>query len=116
MRKLAMTVVIGLLCTPAVGQDFNYTPGWANTHNFNQLHNRSSGKSKATGKQTGTRQGKRQQVCQLEMLSKSDQRRIEQQSRAKIAELGPDRGGKWVIGFKQGVRAAMARDGMCRLK
>ncbi|PZO64184.1 MAG: hypothetical protein DI498_11750 [Paracoccus denitrificans] len=110
MRKLMVMVVIGLMCTPAVGQDFNYTPGWANTHNFNQLHNRSSGKSKATGK----RKAKRLEVCRYDMLSASERRVMERQGRAKIAELGQERGLKWMDGYARRTMAKMVADGRCK--
>lgn len=66
-----LIVAVGLLFavpSQSIAQDFNYTPGWSNTQNFNRLYKRSRPQS-----------GRRLPPCTVALLSPSDRRRMERQ-------------------------------------
>ena len=105
MIRLAAMFAAMAIAVPALAQDFNYTPGWSNTHNFNRLHERGTGKS---------RTNKHLKPCRFDMLPTSQQRALQKQATAKIAEVGRKAAMPWIDQQSKRTIASMEARGICR--
>lgn len=99
----ALSLVV-VFSSPILAQDFNYTPGWSNTQNFNRLHKRSSDAS----------QPRQLELCRFNMLPRSEQRLLQQRALAKIDEVGEQAAMPWINQQSETAIAQMVADGLCK--
>lgn len=100
---LVLSFVLSLPVS-VLAQDFNYTPGWSNTQNFNRLRERLSDAS-----QLG-----QLELCRFDMLPRSEQRRLQQRALAKIDEVGEQAAMPWIDQQSETAIAQMVEDGLCK--
>lgn len=106
MLKAIALATAALIYVPASAQDFNYTPGWSNTQNFNRLHGRS-----------GTSNQRRNlQPCRFNMLPLPEQRQLQQRAHTRIAQVGKAAAMPWINRQSERAIAQMVKDGRCRSK
>lgn len=104
LRKITeVTVVLGVVMQVtglATAQDFNYVPGWVNTYNHSQV-----GRSEQSGELP---------PCRFDMLPRSEQQRLHDLARAKVAEVGKEAAMPWIDRQSETVIAQMVEAGTCR--
>jgi hypothetical protein len=60
MSRYMIALIVAMSATTVHAQDFNFTPGWANTYNFNRLNSGSGGDSEPP----------ELELCRFDMLPK----------------------------------------------
>jgi hypothetical protein len=101
MLKITLALVVGFAAAaPVAAQDFNYVPGWANTYNHSRI-----------GEPAEPRE---LQPCRFDMLSRSEQRRLQNLARAKVREVGEEAAMPWINRQSDDVIAQMVEAGKCR--
>lgn len=105
ISTLAMTLALAI-AAPAVAQDFNYTPGWSNTQNFNRLHERGGSSKKSRQKALPG--------CTIDLVSSRDRRRMEAEYNRIVRTSGSRKADAWAQQQGKTYARQMRKQGLCR--